>query len=99
MTLYNISALPFDDLSAVTQKPGSVPLAPVEPRPTVVCKPKTVISSRLQRKIPLLSKSLFENKQNLLMDLGLMHAKRFRIGWGPLSERGSWRSTTCRWKR
>lgn len=30
-----------------------------------------------------LNQSLFKNRQKLFADLGLFHAKQFRVGWGP----------------
>lgn len=76
-------ATPFNGLFTSAHKHDTTICDSAPVQTTAVKKSFPVVASRLKRKIPPLNNSLLENKQNLLMDLGLMHGKRFRIGWAP----------------
>jgi len=47
--------------------------------------PKPVIGNRVHRRVVPLEKSLMAGKHSLLMDTGLFHSQKFRIGWAPRS--------------
>jgi len=42
-----------------------------------------VVGSRIQRSVVPLASSLLANRTSMIMDDGLVHSRRFRVGWAP----------------
>lgn len=77
------------EASATPSKPPRLPVQEHMLLPSGMTEnqsmPKPVIGNRIQRSVVSMDKSLLAGKHNLLMDIGLFHARKFRIGWGPRS--------------